>query len=67
MRHTLFGVGALVLMASAGCLSQAQRDFASRLEGKLAPDFELLSLNGDKVKLSQFRGKPVVLAFFAFG
>jgi peroxiredoxin Q/BCP len=33
-------------------------------EGKPAPDFELLSDEGDKVKLSSFRGKPVVLYFY---
>jgi cytochrome c biogenesis protein CcmG/thiol:disulfide interchange protein DsbE len=30
-----------------------------------APDFELLDLNGDQVHLSQFRGKAVVLNFWA--
>jgi peroxiredoxin Q/BCP len=33
-------------------------------EGKTAPDFELTSDNGDRVKLSDFRGKPVVLYFY---
>ena len=33
-------------------------------EGKPAPDFELESDTGDKVKLSQFRGRPVVLYFY---
>jgi peroxiredoxin Q/BCP len=33
-------------------------------EGKLAPDFELTSESGDHVKLSDFRGKPVVLYFY---
>ncbi|MDQ0163087.1 peroxiredoxin Q/BCP [Bacillus alveayuensis] len=32
--------------------------------GQLAPDFELLADNGDKVKLSDFRGKYVVLYFY---
>ncbi len=32
--------------------------------GKLAPDFELISANNKKVRLSSFRGeKPVVLVF----
>jgi peroxiredoxin Q/BCP len=30
-------------------------------EGKPAPDFELTSDNGEHVKLSNFRGKSVVL------
>ena len=33
-------------------------------EGKPAPDFELPSDNGETVKLSALRGKPVVLYFY---
>lgn len=33
-------------------------------EGKPAPDFELRSDEGATVKLSQFRGQPVVLYFY---
>jgi len=33
-------------------------------EGKAAPDFELTSDAGEQVKLSDFRGKPVVLYFY---
>jgi peroxiredoxin Q/BCP len=33
-------------------------------EGQEAPDFELTSDAGDQVRLSQFRGKPVVLYFY---
>src|SRR6266513_16157 len=33
-------------------------------EGKPAPDFELTSDSGEDVKLSDFRGKPVVLYFY---
>ncbi len=32
--------------------------------GKKAPDFTLLDQNGAKVKLSSFRGQPVVLYFY---
>ena len=31
--------------------------------GDLAPDFELDDVEGEHVRLSDFRGKPVVLAF----
>nr|WP_295971336.1 thioredoxin-dependent thiol peroxidase [uncultured Bacillus sp.] len=34
------------------------------LEGQLAPDFSLLASNGEKIKLSDFRGKNVVLYFY---
>ena len=33
-------------------------------EGKPAPDFELPSDSGDRVRLSSLRGKPVVLYFY---
>lgn len=33
-------------------------------EGDLAPDFELISNNGEKVKLSDFKGRFVVLYFY---
>lgn len=33
-------------------------------EGKKAPDFTLLDDNGQKVKLSAFLGKPVILYFY---
>ncbi|HET8652134.1 MAG TPA: thioredoxin-dependent thiol peroxidase [Gaiellaceae bacterium] len=33
-------------------------------EGGEAPDFELTSDEGERVKLSQFRGRPVVLYFY---
>ena len=33
-------------------------------QGKTAPDFELTSDTGERVKLSDLRGKPVVLYFY---
>jgi thioredoxin-dependent peroxiredoxin len=33
-------------------------------EGKLAPDFSLVSDSGDTVTLSSLRGKPIVLYFY---
>ena len=33
-------------------------------EGKPAPDFELTADGGERVRLSDFRGKPVVLYFY---
>jgi hypothetical protein len=34
--------------------------------GQEAPDFELESTNGERVRLSALRGKPVVLRFTSF-
>jgi peroxiredoxin len=33
--------------------------------GKLAPDFEISTTDGERVRLSDFRGRPVVINFFA--
>ena len=32
--------------------------------GQAAPDFTMTSQTGDKITLSQYRGKPVVFAWF---
>lgn len=34
------------------------------IEGSIAPDFEVLDTHGNKVKLSDFKGKKVVLYFY---
>src|SRR5213594_3124239 len=44
--------------------SRRYRGGAMVEEGKPAPDFELTSDNGETVRLSDFRGKPVVLYFY---
>jgi peroxiredoxin len=44
---------------------QEQNREASQLVGQPAPDFTLYDLNGNEVRLSDFRGKPVVLNFWA--
>jgi len=67
VRNVFFALGSMALMASVGCMSPAQREFANRLKGTPAPDFDLSSLHGDRIRLSDLRGKPVVLAFFAYG
>ena len=35
------------------------------VKGGLAPDFELISLSGEKIRLSDFRGKVVLINFWA--
>ncbi len=45
----------------------AERRFLFEVKGKPASGFELTALNGDEVRLSDYHGKPVVLAFWAVG
>lgn len=47
-----------------GCTSGSTPDGGSQAE-RLAPDFQLLSLDGQTISLSDFRGKPVLLNFWA--
>lgn len=65
MTSTILGIAALA--ALTGCSSNNGPQGVSHMEGKPAPDFELVALDGGKVRLSEFRGKPVLLAFFGYG
>jgi cytochrome oxidase Cu insertion factor (SCO1/SenC/PrrC family) len=65
----LFRFGTLALaVAAAGC-AQGPRvpDTGAKVVGKAAPDFTLTSLAGQKVSLSEHRGKIVLLAYWAVG
>jgi len=57
---------ALSLLAAAALFGQAMQPPHTHLKvGDMAPDFTLRSTTGETVKLSDFRGKSVVvLAFY---
>jgi len=57
--------GILLSIALAGVLLALVAFSIGDPEPKLAPDFRLLSLDGEEVVLSQFRGDVVVLDFWA--
>ena len=65
-------LAALVVILS-GCLSLGQQSTSTPtvdlpvapVTGARAPDLTLADLNGDEVSLSYFRGKPVLLNFWA--
>ena len=51
---------AMLLAFAAGCGSSTGAD-----KGSPAPDFSGTTLDGQRVSLSMYRGKPLVLAFTA--
>lgn len=63
-----FGLGIVLIVALVAVgIVQRGSGGASRgaLAGTVAPDFTLTSLDGTVVRLSDYRGKPVVLNFWA--
>jgi peroxiredoxin len=52
---------ALLLIIVTGC----RREVPVAREGKPAPDFTLSGVSGEKVRLAEFRGKVVLLNFWA--
>jgi cytochrome oxidase Cu insertion factor (SCO1/SenC/PrrC family) len=61
-----FAMASLFAFAfSGGCLSPEKP--IPDIRGKAAADFELADLDGKSVRLSDFKGQPVLLAFWAYG
>ncbi len=64
----IVGVAAAVgVLALAGCAQIEAHRYVTRMKNRPAPDFELTALDGGTVKLSDHRGSPVLLAFWAYG
>lgn len=59
------GVTAAVVLSSGSDSGGGRGKVLSAKVGEAAPDFELTTLDGRTVKLSDLKGKPVVLNFWA--
>jgi cytochrome c biogenesis protein CcmG, thiol:disulfide interchange protein DsbE len=46
-------------------LSRDPRALPSALVGKNAPDFELITIDGERISLGSLRGRPMILNFWA--
>ncbi len=67
MRRIWYTSTLIAFLGLAGCSGAAQRQFVAGVKNKPAPDFELTAIDGARVRLSDQRGKPVLVAFFAYG
>ena len=65
MRHTLISIALIVIHSFFFSPQTASAIETGPHIGKLAPNFELQNLIGKKVNLSEFRGKVVLLNFWA--
>ena len=66
MQRVWYASAFLTILSLTGCAGMAERRFVAQVKNKPAPDFELTALDGAEVRLSDQRGKPVLLAFFAY-
>ena len=61
----ILGVGGLWIWWSAAPEGTTEGEVPAPMEGFLAPDFELLTLEGEPMVLSDLRGKAVLVHFWA--
>ncbi|RME39504.1 MAG: hypothetical protein D6788_05285 [Planctomycetota bacterium] len=62
----LLSLFATVVFGAGGCTPWATRQLRSRLVGKPLPEATLTDVKGGEVRLGAYRGRPVVLNFWAY-
>ena len=67
MMRTSVLLSVLIPFGLAACRGPEPGRLSAELMNRPAPDFELTALDGDKVKLSDYRGRPVLISFFGYG
>lgn len=68
MRTTRWMLLAVLGCGMSGCAnSPAEMAYRREMAGQAAPNFELKDLKGTSVTLAEYRGKPVLLAFWGLG
>lgn len=65
MKNKLLVTAALAIIFIAFNYLNSQSSNNAVVENKKAPDFELISTNGKKIKLSDFKNKIVIIDFWA--
>jgi len=71
LKYIFFIILIALILALSGCGQRVEQKEVTRTEnenqliGKLAPDFKLKDMAGFEVELSQYRGKPILLVFWA--
>jgi peroxiredoxin len=55
----------VVLIPDKGGAAEAEDDLAPKMRGKKAPNFTLTNLDGKKVSLADYKGRPVLINFWA--
>lgn len=71
MKYILFALMMIGILALSGCGQKVEHkevtksEGATQLIGKRAPNFTLKDIAGFEVNLSQYRGKPILLVFWA--
>jgi len=69
MRNVRFALVPLLVLPLAWLMFQGlgrdPREISSPLVGRPAPDFVLTSMDGEEVSLADYRGRPVIVNFWA--